>query len=1051
MGDGSATRVDLLGPLQVTRDGHPVGPAGSRRRSLLAVLALRPGEVVTVDQIVDALWGEDVPASALNVVQTYVSAWRKALEPDRAARSTQGLLETVGPGYRLHLSPDSNDLLRFTELAEQGRRLGVSGQHGAAAAALGRALGLWRGEPLADLTGVPFHPAAARHLADRRLDVLEGWAAAVLRSAEPTDLDPVVVALERARADEPWRERLTELAMWAISRQGRHQAALELYEATRRSLADELGADPGPALREMHQRVLRQDPDLAPAPAVRSARRPPQDSFVGRDREVAEVLALLESHRLVTLTGPGGSGKTRLAQEVVARRGGDVVAVELAGLQDASQVAAAIAAQIGLSAVDPLAALLTVLSQRAVLLVLDNLEHLPGAGSTVARLVDGTDHLRVLATSREALGVRAEQQLPVLPLAVPAEDEHDVDALAGSDALRLLADRARAVDPTFAVTADNAADLAAVVRRLDGLPLALEIAAPWLRPLTASGLLAQLDRLLDVRGRRPGVEARHRSLRATVGWSHDLLSADQQRLLAGLSVFRGDSGLDAVEAVCGTGSDVPVVDVLVDLVDRNLVQLAPPVAGRPRFRLLRTVRDFAAERLDASGERQAVEDQHARWYASWATGLAAHSEGPHADDWLAQALAEADELRAAIDHLERRAARPSGCSSPPTRWCCGSRRATSGRASGCSTRPSPRRRPTRRPARSPSRTSPGCGAARPPARGAARGGGGRSGAAGGDLPVEAFALQTLGDNEDDRAAAEAATLRAIEVAQRAGPGGPVRTDRVGRRGLRSRLQPGRAVGAPVHAAGAGAAAPGRRPGRAGGRPADHRRELRPPRPAAPARRRRPLCRRARPSSDVPRHPPAHRAVGGHRHPRRGVPGPPRGPAGGGRGPVPLAGPDRLGRGPPAARQPRRLRPHRRVARRGAARGGRRGVVVAERGLVDGGDVHHVARVQVRTARLRRLTERPRDAADLLDAAMRASTTSRYRRSGWSGSSSPRCWPPSEGTTRRLPHSCGRSTRPRPAQASRCRRGSAVCSTGTQVRIPCESTMEGSRSGRARRS
>ena len=973
MDDGSATRVDLLGPLQVTRDGHPVGPAGSRRRSLLAVLALRPGEVVTVDQIVDALWGEDVPASALNVVQTYVSAWRKALEPDRAARSTRGLLETLGPGYRLHLSPLSSDLLRFTELAEQGRRLGVSGQHGAAAAVLGRALDLWRGEPLADLTGVPFHPAAARHLADRRLDVLEGWAAAVLRSAEPTDLDPVVVALERARAEEPWRERLTELAMWAISRQGRQQTALELYEATRRSLAQELGADPGRALRAMHQRVLRQDPDLAPAPAVRSARRPPQDSFVGRDLEVDAVLDLLESHRVVTLTGPGGTGKTRLAQEVVSRRGGDVVAVELAGLQDASQVAAAIAAQIGLSAVDPLAALLTVLSHRAVLLVLDNLEHLPGAGSTVARLVDGTDHLRVLATSREALGVRAEQQLPVLPLAVPAEDERDVEALAGSDALRLLADRARAVDPTFAVTAGNAADLAAVVRRLDGLPLALEIAAPWLRPLTAPGLLAQLDRLLDVRGRRPGVEARHQSLRATVAWSHDLLSADQQRLLAELSVFRGDPGLDAVEAVCGAGAAVPVVEVLVDLVDRNLVQLAPPVAGRPRYRLLQTVKVFAAERLDASGDRPALEDRHARWFASWATGLAAHSEGPDADAWLAQAVADADELRAAIDHLERTglaAERLQLVADAMVLWFEAGHEREGERLLDDALASAPPDAPARAIALAylawlrGRHDRPRAARHAEEAAGLAR--------SGGDLPVEAFALQTLGDNEDDREAAEAATLRAIEVAQRAGTRevryGPTASDAVAcgaaynlaalwaHRSIPRALEWQRQAVVLAEREGDRriTAVNSARLGLLHLLAGDVRSA------AAPVRRAtslvtHPLTARW---EDIVTHAEASLA---HHEDRR-----------------------------------EEAEDLYRALVRTASVGGRllhvnlgacaltdvlldagrleeaaEALSSAERGLVDGGDAHHVARVQVRTARLRRLTERPRDAADLLDAAMRA--------------------------------------------------------------------------------
>ena len=687
------------------------------------------------------------------------------------------------------------------------------------------------------------------------------------------------------------------------------------------------------------------------------------------------------------------------------------------------------------------------LSQRAVLLVLDNLEHLPGAAATVARLVDGTDHLRVLATSREALGVPAEQQLPVLPLAVPAEDERDLGALAGSDALRLLADRARAVDPRFAVTAENAADLAAVVRRLDGLPLALEIAAPWLRALTASGLLAQLDRVLDVRGRRPDVDARHRSLRATVRWSHDLLDEGQQRLLARMSVFRGDSGLDAVEAVCGRGSDVPVVDVLVDLVDRNLVQLAPPVAGRPRFRLLRTVRDFAAERLDASGERQAVEEQHARWYASWAAGLAAHSEGPHADAWLEQALAEADDLRAAIDHLTRAgrtADRLQLVADAMVLWFeAGHEREgeeSLDQALAAAAPDAPARaialaylawlRGTHDRSRAARHAEEAVALAR----------------AAGDLPVEAFALQTLGDNEDDRAAAEAATLRAIEVAGRAAGSvvryGPTASDAV-------------ACGAAYNLAALWAS-----------------RSV----PRALERQRQAVVLAEREGD---------RRITAVNSARLGLlhllAGDVRSAA------APVRRATSLVTHPLAARwedivvhAEASLAHHEgrldeaeglfRSLVRTASVGGRllhlnlgscgltdlllaagriddavAALAVAERALVDGADLHHVARVRVRAARLR-LTERPDDAADLLAEAGSGVDDEALppERVVWFVESA--ALAALEGDHHAAAVFVRRWTTHRPAPASPCRRGAPSAHRGRGFRIPCERNQEGSRSG-----
>jgi predicted ATPase/DNA-binding SARP family transcriptional activator len=654
-------RVAVLGPLEVSCRGVAVGPGGPRRRSLFALLVLRANDLCGLDAIVDGLWGPKPPASATGVVQTYVSTWRKAL--DDAGDPGAERIQTVGTGYRLRLADDECDLLLFRQLVEEGRRVLAEGAPSAARVPLERALALWRGPPLADLAGQPFHAEAAAALEDRRLQAVELWAEALLRTAPAADLTPVVTALEGLRREQPWRERVSELLLWALARQGRQGEALAAFAATRRALADELGIDPGPALAAMHERVLRQDPDLldavpagrAPEGAVAPSRRVRLDTFVGRERELDEVEALLGSTRLVTLTGPGGAGKSRLAEEVaerVGRRTGEVaVVVELAPVDDDALVPGKIASRVGLPSAEPLDGLISLLAGRSFLFVLDNLEHLPGIGATVDALLRGTSGIRILATSRAPLGVPGEQQYGVPPLDVPDAADGDARRIAATPAVRLLLDRARSSDPRLDVTPDNADTLGRIVRMLDGLPLALEIVAPWLRPLSPDGVLEQLQHPLDIAGRGLA-DARHRTLRDTIAWSWDRLSPEQRDLLACVSTLRGSGDLDAITAIAGTALQRPVVDVLVDLVDRNLVQPAAPLNRRPRFRLLETVRHFAADQLEATGRTTEVADRAADHFARWAVELARHSEGPETPAWLAQAVADSDNLRAAIDRLE---------------------------------------------------------------------------------------------------------------------------------------------------------------------------------------------------------------------------------------------------------------------------------------------------------------------------------------------------------------------------------------------------------------
>jgi predicted ATPase/DNA-binding SARP family transcriptional activator len=766
-------RVRVLGPLEVLRDGAPLGPAGNRRRALFAMLALRANEVVPVADLVDGLWGDAPPASAVGVVQTYVSTWRKALG--------DGRLESVGRGYRLRLRTAESDLLSFLDLVERGRRAASQGAAADGRAELGHALALWRGPALPELSDEPFHAGGVRPVRERRWQVLEDWAAASLGSGD-ADLAAVVAALDEARAEEPWRERLTELLMWALVRQGRQHAALERYADTQRALADELGADPGAGLRDMHSRVLRHDPSLAgsfDAPVRVTGPSVRLDSFVGREQEVTDVLDLLAVHRLVALTGPGGAGKTRLAEVVAAewgaRSGEPSAVVELASVEDPALVPGTIAARLGRNSAEPVEALVALLARHPLLLVLDDVEHLPTTGVLVTTLLRGTTGLRVLVTTRRPLRIAGEQQYAVEPLPVPPPEVRDALGSVATAAVRLLVDRARAVDPSFELTDANAGALGDIVRRLDGLPLAVEIVAPWLRALTPEGVLGQLARPLDLPGRTSDGDRRHRTLRDAIERSYRRLDADARRVLARMSVTRGGAGLPAIEAICGEELGAPVVPLLVELVDRSLVQPAPPVGGIPRFRLLETIRSFAAERLaEDPVDAGRTEQRAADWFAGWALGLAAHSEGPDTGRWLAQAIADADNLRAAIDLLDRTGRATEHLQLVVDTMALyfeagqereGERRLELALAAAPADAPAraiglaylawfsathDRRRAAERAAE---------------AVAIAR--------AADDAPVLAFALQTLADTLDDFGAATAAGVEAGVVAERVGPG-PVR-------------------------------------------------------------------------------------------------------------------------------------------------------------------------------------------------------------------------------------------------------------------------------------
>ena len=681
-------RFGILGAVEVTgADGRPVRVGGSRLRALLAMLLLDVNRPVSVDRLVDGLWDARPPADAANALQSLVSRLRAALEPCRQAGSTGRLVESGPGGYRLVADPDTVDAHRFTALATTGRRELAAGDPVAAAATLARALALWRGPALADITEAPYTASAAARLNEARLTATEDHAEAALAAGRHAEL---VGDLQALAGEHPLRERLGGLLVRALYACGRQADALAAYQRIRQALAEELGMDPSPELRAVHQSVLRQDPTLLAArpTGARSGEpvtnlRAQFTSFVGRDADLTRVGTLLGEARLVTLVGPGGAGKTRLAVESAARLDGSfpggVWLVELAPAAEPAELPHLVADALGVRqatrftghrdtgpvrTTDPTDRLVRALAGRQLLLVLDNCEHLvDAAAGFVERLLCDCPGVRVLATSREPLGITGEMLYPVPPLATPPDRVGATEAL-DYPAVRLFVDRGVAARPDFTVHTGNVAAVARVCRRLDGMPLAIELAAARLRVLPVDQVAARLDDRFGLltSGSRTALP-RHRTLRAVVEWSWDLLD-DRERVLARrLSAFSAGATLDAAERVCageGLAAD-EVFDVLAGLVDRSLVEAdtadrstdrcgsAGQVADSvPRYRMLETVRAYAAERLVASGEQQRTREAHARYFLDLAETADPGLRGHHQLDWIGRLVAEQDNLHATL-------------------------------------------------------------------------------------------------------------------------------------------------------------------------------------------------------------------------------------------------------------------------------------------------------------------------------------------------------------------------------------------------------------------
>ncbi|MCO5970978.1 AfsR/SARP family transcriptional regulator [Actinoallomurus soli] len=747
-------RFRVLGPMEVrASDGSPVSVGGPRVRSLLALLLLDAGHVVTVERLIDGLYGAEPPAGAPNALQSQVSRLRRGLG---TADGSGDLVEFHPAGYRLAVDPGEVDALRFERLARDGRRALTAGDPSRAAALLREGLDLWRGPALADMAAAPFAEAQAARLEDLRLETFEDYAEALLALGDHRDL---VIELREPVAAHPLRERLRGLLMRALYGGGRQAEALAVFEDARRTLADQLGADPSPELVQVHLAILRADPSLTahpprkrppgpreepvdrdrpadrqePAdreeavhpeePAVRegaAGREAPASretaargglaaqltSFVGRQDELARIGGLLAAERLVTLVGPGGTGKTRLAVEAGGRAPGEVRFVDLAAVErrpedgagpDGAVAQAVIDAlgvrEAGLMAVpvgaqsDPAERLVEAIADRALLLILDNCEHvIDEAARLVHRLLGACPGLRVLATSREALGITGEALCPLTPLAAPPPEVDPADALA-YPAARLFADRAAAVRPGLELDAATVAAVARICAALDGLPLAIELAAARLRTLTVDEVAARLGttragttgagttgigtggigtggagtggdsvdsgaapgdpaapydrfRLLS-RGDRTKAP-RHRTLRAVVQWSWDLLGADERLVARRLTVFAGGATPEAVARVCGLAEE-EADDLLTDLADKSLVE-----GDGGRYRMLDTIREFCAERLAEAGEAERARAAHAAYFFELAESAEPHLRRADQLEWLARLNAERGNLLAAL-------------------------------------------------------------------------------------------------------------------------------------------------------------------------------------------------------------------------------------------------------------------------------------------------------------------------------------------------------------------------------------------------------------------
>ncbi|WP_283136624.1 BTAD domain-containing putative transcriptional regulator [Rhizohabitans arisaemae] len=668
-GDSGRMRVGILGSLVLDTAAGPARVGGARLRALLARLVIDAGRAVGPATLAEALWGDEAPADHLHALQSLVSRLRRVL-------GDPGLLTSGPAGYLLAVEPDAVDAIRFERLARAGRHAHARSHPAEAAATLREALNLWRGPALADVREAPFAGAEAERLERARLAALEDRIEADLALGAGLDL---AAELETLTTAHPLRERLHAQLIRALAVEGRRAEALDAYQRIRHLLTDAFGTDPGPRLQEAHLAVLRDElprpgrshgaldasgPRLQEATGGPLPRRShgnldiPLTGFVGRDDDVHRVTGLLDRVRLVTLTGPGGAGKTRLANTVGHRLtpSGGVWFIPLAPV-DADDVPRTVldllrardrsTPQRPLTPEAILHHLAETLADDDLVLVLDNCEHVIGAAATlIGSLLGRCPRLRVLATSREPLRIDGETLHPVAPLELP-EPGATAEQVRTCAAIRLFHDRAAAVRPGFALEGGALTAAAEICHRLDGLPLAIELAAAQLRALPIEAVAARLDdRFRLLTGGSRTALPRHQTLNAAVAWSWDLLTPGERALLERLAIVPGGLSEDTAEAI-GRAGDIR--ELLTALADKSLLHPVEPAdPAEPRYRMLETIREYGLAQLARRGEADALRERHARFFLQLAETADPHLRTSGQLPWLARLAAERDNLTAAI-------------------------------------------------------------------------------------------------------------------------------------------------------------------------------------------------------------------------------------------------------------------------------------------------------------------------------------------------------------------------------------------------------------------